>query len=334
MLKVENISKCFNKTHAVDNVSFEVKEGEILSLTGESGCGKSTLLRIIAGLEKADKGSIFLEGQDISNTKPEKRGFGFVFQNLSLFPHLSVEKNILFAIPKKKRTKSQLYELLEKTGMVGLENRYPHELSGGQQQRVALARSLAIEPKILILDEPFSSLDELLKAKIRDEIFHLLKELKITTIMVSHQASDSFLIADQLVIMRNGRILQKNTPPEIYQNPISEYVFFFFGASVIIHGKKDSGKAITSFGNLNIKDLPEEEFNLCIRPENIMIASERNASLSGRVHGKLFKGSHDVLTIQSLTSEERFDLETERSYHEVGDHIYLQVSEGKILIFD
>lgn len=332
MLEVKNISKRFEKTIAVENASFEVKTGEILALTGESGCGKSTLLRIIGGLEKAERGSIILDGTDITDLPPEKRKFGFVFQNLSLFPHLSIEKNILFSIPRKARKTNQLDELLRMTGLTGLEKRYPHQLSGGQQQRAALARALAIDPKLLILDEPFSSLDELVKAKIRDEVFELLHKLGITTIMVSHQANDSFLIADRLVIMREGRILQKGTPSEIYQTPNSAYVSDFFGASVIIKGEKKLTGAATSFGDLQMDNLPAK-FNLCVRPENILISDKENANLSGLVQNKLFKGPHDVLTIKSQQSEECFSLETERTSHEVGDIIFLNVPEEKILVF-
>ena len=331
MLRVENISKKFDKIVAANNVSFDVKEGEILALTGESGCGKSTVLRIIGGLEKADTGSVFLEGEDISNWKPEKRRFGFVFQNLSLFPHLTVEKNIFFPIPKKNRTIKRLEELLEKTGMSGYEKRYPHELSGGQQQRVALARALAIDPKILILDEPFSSLDELVKSKIRAEIFDLLKELGITTIMVSHQAFDSFLIADKLVVMKKGEVLQSGNPIDIYQNPSSIYVSNFFGATVILKGKKENKLAHTSFGDLQVKNIPES-FNLCIRPENIMVKDQSDYNISGIVRGKLFKGPHDVLTVQSNLTDESFSLETERCEHKIGDPIFLKVPEDKILV--
>lgn len=332
MLEVNNISKRFDKTAAVSDASFEVGAGEILALTGESGCGKSTLLRVIGGLETADSGSIVLDGIDISGLSPEKRRFGFVFQNLSLFPHLTVEKNILFSIPKRARKGNQLRELLAMTGLTGLEKRYPHELSGGQQQRAALARALAIDPKILILDEPFSSLDELVKAKIRDEIFDLLHELDITTIMVSHQASDSFLIADKLVVMKEGKIIQQGTPAEVYQNPSSEYVSDFFGATVIISGEKGTSGATTPFGNLQMKNLPAR-FNLCIRPENILISNKENANLSGMIQKKLFKGPHDVLTIKSLQSEQSFSFETERTSHEVGDTIFLNVPEEKVLVF-
>lgn len=332
MLKVQNIKKAFGAITAVDQVSFEVNEGEILSLTGESGCGKSTLLRIIGGLENADSGSILLEGQDISSWKPEKRKFGFVFQNLSLFPHLTVEKNIFFAISKGEQSTKRLDELLEMTGMRGYEKRFPHELSGGQQQRVALARALAINPKLLILDEPFSSLDELVKGKIRKEVFDLLKELNITTIMVTHQAFDSFLIADKLVVMREGRVLQAGKPIEIYQQPTSQYVSNFFGASVILSGTSQEKKAHTSFGDIEIPNLPDK-FSLCIRPENITIQNERDFDISGIVKEKLFKGPHDVLTIQSTKTDEEFSLETERCEHGIGDPIFLKIPNDKILVF-
>jgi len=332
VLKVENIKKTYDATMAVDQVSFEVNEGEILSLTGESGCGKSTLLRIIGGLETADSGSIFLEGQNISSWKPERRKFGFVFQNLSLFPHLTVEKNIYFAMSKEQRNSKRLSELLGMTGMLGYEKRYPHELSGGQQQRVALARALAIDPHILILDEPFSSLDELVKEKIRREVFDLLKELNITTIMVSHQAFDSFLIADKLVVMRQGKILQAGGPIEIYQNPTSQYVSNFFGASVILNGTNQEEKAHTPFGDIVLPNLPDS-FSLCIRPENIAVKNEHDFDISGIVKEKLFKGPHDVLTIQSASSDDEFSLETERCEHGIGDTIFLKVPNDKILVF-
>ncbi len=332
MLKVQHIKKSYSTTTAVDDVSLEINEGEMLSLTGESGCGKSTLLRIIGGLEKPDSGSVFWEDQNISNWKPEKRKFGFVFQNLSLFPHLTVEKNVFFAISKENRTNKKLNELLGMTGMQGYEKRYPHELSGGQQQRVALARALAIDPRLLLLDEPFSSLDELVKEKIRKEVFDLLKELNITTIMVSHQAFDSFLMADKLVVMKEGRVLQTGIPIDVYQNPSSQYVSNFFGASVIIKGTNDQQKAHTSFGDIAIPNLPDK-FSLCIRPENIVINTKDDYDISGIVKEKLFKGPHDVLTIQSPKMDEEFNLETERCSHEIGDPIFLKVPKDKILVF-
>ncbi len=333
-LRVEHITKFFDSTKVLDDVSLEVGKGEILSLTGESGCGKSTLLRIISGLEFPDHGKIILDQQEITNWSPERRRFGFVFQNLSLFPHLNVRENILYAINKKSQSKQQLEKLLEMTGLAGLGLRFPHELSGGQQQRVALARALAINPQLLILDEPFSSLDELLKARIREEIFDLLRSLEITTILVSHQASDAFLIADKLVVMRNGQIKQVGKPSDVYQKPVSPYVSDFFGASVILNGKKVDAGVQTSFGTLKIANVHTDNLQLFLRPENIEITTSTSYNLSGQIVKKEFKGPHDVLKIGSKNSDEYISLETERCNHEVGEDIYLMVPEEQIQIFE
>lgn len=332
-LRIEHISKSFENTKVLDDVSLDLQKGEILSLTGESGCGKSTLLRIISGLEVPDSGKVFLDQQEITHWSPEKRKFGFVFQNLSLFPHLSVKDNIFYAIHKKDQTEGKLNTLLEMTGLSGLGHRYPHELSGGQQQRVALARALAINPRLLILDEPFSSLDELLKAKIREEIFDLLRSLEITTILVSHQASDAFLIADNLVVMRHGKVQQVGKPVDVYQEPVSPYVSDFFGASVILNGRKDGDGIHTSFGWLKIENQRTDALQLFVRPENIEISTSTNYNLSGQILKKEFKGPHDVLKIGNKNSNEFISLETERSQHKVGETIYLKVPEERVQIF-
>ncbi|MEO9482265.1 MAG: ABC transporter ATP-binding protein [Ekhidna sp.] len=333
-LRLEHISKSFENTRVLDDVSFSIQKGEILSLTGESGCGKSTLLRIISGLEIPDAGKIILNDEEITDWRPEQRNFGFVFQNLALFPHLTVRDNIFYAIKKKRQSFDELQGLLEMTGLKGLDKRYPHELSGGQQQRVALARALAIKPQLLILDEPFSSLDELLKAKIREEIFELLRSLQITTILVSHQASDAFLIADKLVVMRHGQIQQIGSPTEVYQKPVSPYVSDFFGASVILKGKSENGSDIqTSFGTLQITNPRTEDLQLFVRPENISISTSHDYNLAGFIVKKEFKGPHDVLKIGNENSEELISLETERCSLDVGEAIYLKVPESHVLIF-
>lgn len=335
-LRVENIRKSFEDNLVLKDVSLSINKGEILSLTGESGCGKSTLLRVISGLETPDSGHVYLNDQNITDWKPEKRQFGFVFQNLSLFPHLTVKQNIFYAIGKKSQTDKKLNQLLEMTGLEGLSKRYPHELSGGQQQRVALARALAINPQLLILDEPFSSLDELLKTRIREEIFDLLRSLEITTILVSHQASDAFLIADKLVVMRKGEIKQMGRPSEVYNHPVSPYVSDFFGASVIINGSKnEKGNLVeTPFGSLNIDSSKMGELQLFIRPENIEVTTPTDFNLTGIILKKEFKGPHDVLRIGHETSDEFISLETERCQVEVGETIYLKVPEDQIQVFE
>lgn len=332
-LRVEHINKSFGTHQALDDVSLELQKGEILSLTGESGCGKSTLLRVISGLEQPDSGKVYLNDDDITDWEPEKRKFGFVFQNLSLFPHLSVRDNIFFALQKSEQTTKRLEELLEMTGLRGLDKRFPHELSGGQQQRVALARALAINPQLLILDEPFSSLDELLKARIREEIFDLLRSLQITTILVSHQVSDAFLIADRLIVMKDGKIQQVGKPSDVYERPNSPYISDFFGASVIINGKKENDQVVTSFGSLSVDAPDHSNFKLFVRPEHIVVATQKEYNLEGRVLKKEFKGPHDVLRVGSENTDEYFHLETERCLIAVGDPIYLKVPEELIQIF-
>lgn len=332
-LSIQNIYKRFGDHQALKGVSLTINTGEIVSLSGESGCGKSTLLRIIAGLETADQGSVFLNDNEITNWKPEQRRFGFVFQNLSLFPHLSIQENVFFGLKKSNRSASKLLELLEMTGLQGMEKRFPHQLSGGQQQRVALARALAINPEILILDEPFSSLDELLKAKIREDIFNLLKSLGITTILVSHQPNDAFLIADKLFVMKDGELLQEGTPMEIYQHPSTPYVSDFFGASVIINGVSTENEVSTSFGKLKMENLHSGATQLFIRPENILITNKEASNLSGRILKKEFKGPHDVLKIESRQGGEFISLETERCEAQEGDMIFLKVPEEKIQLF-
>lgn len=331
MLEVKQVCKQFGNVVALHEVSISVRKGEILSLIGESGCGKSTLLRIIAGVESLNKGAVYLDGHNITFAKPEKRKIGFVFQNISLFPHLTVEKNILFGMDKKSKSANKSEELLAIIGMTGLNRRYPHELSGGQQQRAALARALAINPKILMLDEPFSSLDELLKTKIRNEMVTILKKMHVTTLMVSHQAEDAFLIADQLAVMQKGEIRQSGTPSEIYNCPKSEYISDLLGTSVIFRGKAEKNQVRTPFGTLHVEKPPTNP-SLLLRPEHIKISTEADHNIKGIVKEKLFKGPHDLLTIQSHTSNETFRLETERCAYKQGCHIFLKVPEDKILV--
>lgn len=238
-LKLENIVKEFpdrsgqGAVRAVDDVSLDIVDGEFLTLLGPSGCGKTTTLRLIAGFELPTQGRILLEGQDITPQLPNKRDMALVFQNYALFPHMSVFDNVAYGLQSRRMPRAQIQEkvnaALNLTGLEGLGTRRPNQLSGGQQQRVALARSLVIEPRILLFDEPLSNLDAKLRVQMRSEIHRLQRRLGITTIYVTHDQVEAMALSDRIVVMNKGRIEQLGTPEEIYRYPATRFVADFIG---------------------------------------------------------------------------------------------------------
>ncbi len=232
-LKVENISKIFEKERGIKNISFQLKKGELVSFLGPSGCGKTTLLNIIGGFIKSDSGSIYLENKDITEYPPEKREIVTVFQNYALFPHMNVVENVKYGLKYRGYNKEEQIKLakeyLKIVGLEGYEKNSVGELSGGQQQRVALARALVLQPKILLLDEPFSNLDAKLKIAMREEIKELQKRLGISMIFVTHDQEEALSISDRIVVMSNGEIVQIGKPEEIYYSPKNRYVAEFIG---------------------------------------------------------------------------------------------------------
>lgn len=232
-LKIENISKIFEKGRGVKNISFQLEKGELVSFLGPSGCGKTTLLNIIGGFVKNDSGSIYLEDKDITEYPPEKREIVTVFQNYALFPHMNVIENVKYGLKYRGYNKEEQIKLakeyLKIVGLEGYEKNSVGELSGGQQQRVALARALVLQPKILLLDEPFSNLDAKLKIAMREEIKELQKRLGISMIFVTHDQEETLSISDRIVVMSNGEIVQIGKPEEIYYSPKNRYVAEFIG---------------------------------------------------------------------------------------------------------
>lgn len=232
-LKIENISKIFEKGRGIKNISFQLEKGELVSFLGPSGCGKTTLLNIIGGFVKNDSGSIYLEDKDITEYPPEKREIVTVFQNYALFPHMNVIENVKYGLKYRGYNKEEQIKLakeyLKIVGLEGYEKNSVGELSGGQQQRVALARALVLQPKILLLDEPFSNLDAKLKIAMREEIKELQKRLGISMIFVTHDQEEALSISDRIVVMSNGEIVQIGKLEEIYYSPKNRYVAEFIG---------------------------------------------------------------------------------------------------------
>ncbi len=233
-ITVEHVSKRFGTFQAVDEVSLQVGDGGLVALLGPSGSGKSTLLRLIAGLEQPDSGRILLTGQDATYKSVQDRHVGFVFQHYALFKHLTIRKNIAFGLEIQKRPqayiKNRVEELLDLVQLGGLGNRYPAQLSGGQRQRVALARALAVEPQVLLLDEPFGALDAKVRKDLRDWLRRLHDEVHITTVFVTHDQEEAMEIADEIVVMNQGRIEQVGHPADVYDRPASPFVMSFIGA--------------------------------------------------------------------------------------------------------
>jgi len=290
-IRVENISKVFGSFVAVDDVSFTVNEGELAALLGPSGSGKSTILRIIAGLEHPNTGNIFLTNEDVTFHQAQKRNIGFVFQHYALFKHMTVEKNIAFGMKIRKMPKEvinqKVSELIDLVKLQGYEKHYPSQLSGGQRQRVALARALAPEPRILLLDEPFGSLD----AKVRDNLAQWLRELHnqiaITTILVTHDQKEAIEIADKIIVINRGKVEQIGNAREVYEQPSSKFVASFVGQTNVITGsvKKEHiylGDTIIPIPVPRHYPLPpdNETVVLLVRPEDVVISKNAGSSPS------------------------------------------------------
>ena len=248
VLELKNITKSFDNTEVLRDISLAVHEGEFVTLLGSSGCGKTTILRIIAGLEYPDGGKVLLEGKNMENTGPEKRNVNMVFQNYALFPHMNVAQNIGYGLKirgaGKEEIKKRVKEMLSLVQLDGYESRRPAAMSGGQRQRVAIARALINNPKVLLLDEPLGALDLQLRRQMQLELKHLQKELGITFVYITHDQEEAINMSDRIVVLREGKIEQMGTPAEIYDKPRTSYVAQFVGSANILQGipEKVSGE--------------------------------------------------------------------------------------------
>jgi iron(III) transport system ATP-binding protein len=246
-----NLTKRFGAVTAVDGVELDVRRGEFLAVLGPSGCGKTTLLRLVAGFERADGGGIEIGERVVAGPRrhvpPEERRIGMVFQESALFPHLDVAGNIGFGLPRRNR-EARIAELVALVGLAGLQRRMPHELSGGQQQRVALARALAPDPALILLDEPFSSLDATLRSQLRGDVREILRSAGATTLFVTHDQGEALEISDRVAVMRAGRIEQVSTPDELYLRPVNRFVAGFVGEANLLPGEVRHGEVQTLVG--------------------------------------------------------------------------------------
>jgi sulfate transport system ATP-binding protein len=249
-IEIRNVSKQFGDFHALRNVNLDVHSGELVALLGPSGCGKTTLLRIIAGLETADAGSILFAGEDTTDVHVRERQVGFVFQHYALFRHMSVFENVAFGLrvkpratrPSEAQIKAKVIDLLKLVQLDWLADRYPSQLSGGQRQRIALARALAVEPKVLLLDEPFGALDAKVRKELRRWLRRLHDELHVTSIFVTHDQEEALEVADRVVLMNSGRIEQVGSPQEVWDHPASPFVYGFLGDVNLFHGRAHEGE--------------------------------------------------------------------------------------------
>jgi sulfate/thiosulfate transport system ATP-binding protein len=313
-IKVEGVSKRFGDFLALDDVTLDVPEGSLTALLGPSGSGKSTMLRLIAGLEQADSGRVFLEGRDVTGIPVQERGIGFVFQHYAAFKHMTVRDNIAFGLKIRKVPRDQIRdrvkELIRLVQLQGMAHRYPSQLSGGQRQRMALARALAAEPKLLLLDEPFGALDATVRKELRTWLRHLHDEVNVTTIFVTHDQEEALDVAEQIVVMNEGRIEQVGAPRELYEHPETEFVMGFVGE-------------VNRFGNALIRP---HDLDLALvkvdGAEEAMI--ERVSHLGFEVRVELSMASGDRAWAQ-VTRAEAEELELEQ-----GQIIFARPSRTKV----
>jgi len=289
-IEVKELVKTFNGHKASDRISFGIRKGSLVGLLGPSGGGKTTILRMLAGLETPDSGEIYIDGKLVNDVPPQKRGIGFVFQNYALFRHMTVFDNIAFGLTVQRRKKQEIRErvteLLELTGLTGLERRYPNQLSGGQRQRVAFARALAPEPQLLLLDEPFAAIDAKVRKELRAWLRSTIERIGITTLFVTHDQEEAVEVADEIMIVNGGRIEQYGTPYEIYKHPQTPFVAGFIGASQLL----DDPGSLTGYEDVKAGS------KAIIRPEFTEVGhygelSAPHAAQAGQVQNVMFRGN-------------------------------------------
>jgi sulfate transport system ATP-binding protein len=349
-IEIQNVTKLFGDFAALSDVSLSVETGELVALLGPSGCGKTTLLRIISGIERPDAGSVSVNGTIVSGLRAQERHIGFVFQHYALFRHMNVFENIAFGLkvkPRKSRPgKAQIREkvrsLLDLIQLEWAADRYPSQLSGGQRQRVALARALAVEPEIMLLDEPFGALDAQVRLDLRRWLRRLHKDLNITTVFVTHDQEEAFEVADRVAVMNAGRLEQTGSPEEIYEQPANAFVCRFLGSVNLLHGRVDGG--MVRIGDAEIRsekrpDAPDRDsqFTAYIRPHEIIIDRVKCSDLAMAAVVKHLRvaGSLVRLELERLDNKEPVYAEMSREYYtklgiRTGEKVFFEITKLRV----
>jgi iron(III) transport system ATP-binding protein len=325
MIELDRVSKRFGTLEAVTDASLAVTRGEFLAVLGPSGCGKTTMLRMIAGFETPDGGTVAVDGNCVAGpggwVPPERRQVGMVFQDYALFPHLSVADNVGYGLPRRNRA-GRVAEVLDLVGLAGLQQRRPHELSGGQQQRVALARALAPEPTTVLLDEPWSNIDPLLRGAMRDDIARILRTAGVTAMLVTHDQEEAFSLADRIAVMDSGRIIQVGTPEDMYYRPTTRRVAEFVGATNFV-------AAGSRIGDSTVEEPGAGD--VLVRPE--LVGLTIDPAGGGTVVGREFRG-HDVF--YKIDLGDGGSICSQRPSNEVvplGARVKVQLYDGPVKVF-
>lgn len=343
-LEIKNLTVRYSSLIAVDQISFRLKRGEIGCLLGPSGCGKTTVLRTIAGFEIIHGGEIYLHGRAIHHANgnfipTEKRQVGMVFQDLALFPHLNVTGNIQFGLNAYSKTlrKTRVAELLELIGLTHMATKFPHELSGGQQQRVAIARAIAPKPQILLMDEPFSNIDIEFREQLIRDINTIIHSEHITTLLVTHDQSEAFAMADQIGVMQNGHLHQWDTGFNLYHKPKNLFVADFIGRGTLIDGViHDTHHVHTELGVMGYKPLPDnfqpgDNVNVLIRPDDII--HDDNSSMTAEIIEKNFRGAEFLYRLRLPTGGEVLCFAPSHHNHQLHEHIGIRPEIDHLVVF-
>jgi len=342
LLQVNDLRCRYGDTLAVDGATFSLEEGELACLLGPSGCGKTTVLRAIAGFQKLETGTIVMDGKTISNTQgnvaPEHRNVGMVFQDHALFPHLTVARNVAAGVLSRPAVeRDRIVDLtVERVGLSGLRNRYPHELSGGQQQRVALARALAPGPRLLLMDEPYSSLDVELREKLGQEVRDLLKDTRTTCILVTHDQQDAFTFGEVVGVMRRGAIEQWDGPYNLYHQPATPFVADFIGDGVLLKGIVIDGKHVKTELAILRGHVPHEHpanapVRVLVRPDDIV--HDDDSPLTARIKKKAFRGESYLYTLELPSGQEVLSLVHSHHNHDVGAPLGIKMEVKHLVVF-